>query len=239
MSKESFGKKIRENIQASIERAELERKRELFKRRIELARMGLEKYEHRKVAEAAQAFHTYLQVLEEWKKVPHGGLTPTLFDKEKDIHELLLISGVYWDLMKLYDRTQSPEKIKEFYHYMNQFVAFTKGMPYEHVCAETLRKYIACDKPIHSKDFKSAYQRITGSKCFVVTSLIDIIEPQVLINYRNFRDEKLKKTPVGRVFIWLYYLCGPSISWILDRMPLFVRRKIANILALFSKKIAN
>src|SRR3712207_5824265 len=93
---------MRKRMQEQIERAEAAHKLQWQQRRAELANAGVRAYNQKKMSEAVRHFHTYLHILEDMKQVPEGGLRPSLFDSKKDIAELLLISGIYWDLAKLY-----------------------------------------------------------------------------------------------------------------------------------------
>lgn len=217
------GTVVRTKIQASIDLAQEEHRRELLRRRIELARHGVRSYQLRRLGEAVRAFHTYLRILEDWKGVPEGGLNPSVFDIKKDVPELLLISGVYWDLLKLYDRTRSPSKQKEFFHYLEKYIVFSKGMPFQPLAAETLRKYISNEKPVHREDFKNAYKMLTGSSCFVATSLMDVSQEGTLPRLREFRDRVLQRSRSGRKFIAWYYSNGPEIASRVDRLPARVR----------------
>src|ERR1051326_2305712 len=94
-------KALRSRIQKSIEDAKEANRRELLRKRIDLARSGLKAYDAKNFAEAVKYFLTYLRILEDWKAVPSGGLHPSLFDLKTDVPELLLINSVYWHLVKL------------------------------------------------------------------------------------------------------------------------------------------
>lgn len=227
---ERHRERIRSKIQESIERAEDERKRELFRRRIELARNGVVKYKGRNFPEAVRAFHTYLRILEEFKGVGDGGLRPSLFDKKNDLPELLLISGVYWDLSKLYDRTRSPERQREFRQYLEKYVTFSKGLPYQSIAAETLRRYLSSDKAIHKTAFKDAYKALGGSKCFIASALVDLVHEETIPNLQRFRDTRLKQSVMGRLFIWTYYKVGPIAAEWTEICPDGIRRVFARIL---------
>src|SRR4051794_17214103 len=100
--------RVRRSIEKKIENAEREQKNKLLSYRLELARSGIEAYKKHKIRESLTAFLSYLKVLEEIKNVGEGGLTPACFNKKEDLSELLMISGIYWDLVKLFDRTESP-----------------------------------------------------------------------------------------------------------------------------------
>lgn len=231
--------KIRENIQAQMDQREEEHRRELFRKRIDLAKGGLAAYEQRKISDAVQNFRTYIKILEEYKKVPDGGLQPSLFSMKEDLPELLLISGVYWDLAKIYDRTQSEAKLNEFRHYLNKFVIFSRGMPYQPLCAETLRKYIAHEKPVHKTDFRAAHKRLATGKCFVATALVDVCEPETLPRLRGFRDRVLMRSIGGRAFVRWYYRNGPLLAEWTDRRAPAVRRGFGYLLDVLARVLGS
>lgn len=196
----------------------------MLRRRIELAQSGVRAFETHKITEAVKNFHSYLRILEDWKGVPEGKLTPSHFDVKTDVPELLLISGVYWDLAKLYDRTRSPDKQREFFHYLEKYTLFSQGMPFQHVCLETMRKYISNDKPVHKAEFKNAYKMLGGgSTCFVATSLMDVCDAETLPRLRHFRDHNLSASEGGRAFIRWYYRNGPRLAAAADRSPQALR----------------
>lgn len=235
--KESLTEKLRSSIQASIDQSQLEHKRELFRRRLDLARAGLVKYDQHRITEAVRSFLTYLHILETIKKVPEGGLTPSCFDLKQDSQELLLISGIYWDLSKVFDRTTSPENIKDFRVYLQKFIIFSKGMPFQTLASETLRKYIRNEKPVHKAEFKEAYKAIGGSNCFVATSLVDHLDLEDFHQLRRFRDGALSRSSVGRFSIKLYQLGGPYAARALDHAPELCRILVAAVVKKIVKKI--
>lgn len=211
---------LREQAAAHAER---ERRNTMFRRRIEIARQGVRNYQLHRMGDAAKAFHLYLGVLEEWKGCGEGGLHPTHFDLKKDLPELLLITGVLWDMVKMYDQTESEKSAKEFRRFLDKYVVFSKGMPYHALSAESLRKYLGSSKVKHRAEMKAAYVRLTGSKCFVATSLVDVCEDETLETLRRFRDERLRRTRVGRSIVARYYRLGPRMALVMDRMPGAVR----------------
>lgn len=228
---------IRSRIEAQIEQAERRRKQDMLRRRLEIAGRGVKQYELGKITEAVKQFETYIRILEEWKGAPEGGLTPEHFDKKTEVAELLLISGIYWDLAKVYDHTKSPEKVQLFRHYLNKHVLFTRGYPYQALASETLRKYLSARRCKHTADFKAAYKAVAISQCFVVTSLVDLIEDDTLDLLRQYRDEILIQSNAGRGFIRIYYALGPTAAWIMDRQPRFVRVWSARRLDRLSRRL--
>jgi hypothetical protein len=207
----------------------------MLRRRIELAQSGVRAYESKRITEAVKNFRAYIRILEDWKGVPEGKLMPAHFDVTKDVAELLLISGVYWDLAKLYDRTRKAETLAIFRGYLEKYVIFSKGMPFQHVCLETMRKYIGNEKPVHRAEFKNAYKMLGGnSTCFVATSLMDLCHPDTMPRLRDFRDQRLSASAPGRVFIRWYYRNGPWMAACTDRCPHEVRLGMAKALDAFS-----
>lgn len=214
----------RKQVQEAMEREEAEHKRLLQQKRMELASQGLKAFHQGKSTEAAKKLQTYLRIVEDWKGVQEGELNPSLFSLPKEAAELLLISGVYWILVRLYDSTQSDARKKDFNHYLEKYIIFSKGMTYQRLCAETLRKYIAVGKPRHKEELKNAYKVLSVSKCFVATELVDVIAPETLPRLRTYRDQVLSRKKAGRVFIAWYYRNGPFLAKVMSRMPEAVRR---------------
>ena len=227
----------RKRIEESMAQAEVVRKRLLMKKRIDLARQGVTQYQNNNVVEAVVSFKTYIKILESVKGVSDGGLQPSHFDKRIDIAELLLISGVYWDLMKIYDKTATAAKTDEFRSYTEKFIIFSRGMPFQAVCAETLRKYISNKKANHKTDFKNAYKMLGKSSCFVATALYDVSEPETIEVLRAFRDLKLQKSFWGRIFIHIYYRLGPTLARGTDHFPEFLRKKLGQSLNFLARRI--
>ncbi len=230
-SREGISERARLKIQREIEKQERERLRQLREKRLTQAKLGIHYFNSHDYRQAVLSFLQYLRSLEGIKGVKEGNLHPSQFDRKEDLSELILISGVYWDLVKVYDRDKkSKEKYALFKKYLNQFVAFSKGMPFEPLSSESLRKYIRNDKPVHAKDFKMAYQAMTGSKCFVVSSLLDLVDRETLEFWRNWRDQVLSRSWGGRGVIWIYYRVGPFLAAVLNRSPRFLRSGVASLL---------
>ena len=240
---ESTRSKVRQRIDKAMEAADDERHKKLLQQRLELARSGLVAYQRHQLTEAVNAFHAYIRILEEDKNVSEGHLTPIQFDIRKDITELMVISGVYWDLVKLYDRTTSADKQKEFLHYLEKYIVFSKGMPFQAFCAETLRKYLTNERPVHLQNFKDAYHFLSPTHCFIVSSLSDVIAPETLPIFRDFRDQVLKQHRRSRSWVAWYYRRGPiwaahlqawpfALRWLIGKFFNFICDRLAHFLAL-------
>lgn len=227
---ETVVERAKKKVQKALERAEEEKRRNLLRKRIELAHEGVRAYQSGKVKEAAQYFHGYLRILEDWKNVKQGGLHPGLFSTKKEFYELLLIAAIYWDLSRIYDNTSSSKRHKDFKHYMEKYLLFSKGMPFQSLCTEMLRKYITNGKAKHQGEFKRAFESLGGHKCFVATALIDVTAPNTLGRLREFRDSVLTKNTAGRVFINWYYRNGPKLAKYTDQSPQWLRRVFGAII---------
>jgi hypothetical protein len=227
-------KQIRERIAAAEEAAKHARQ----KGRLEVAAKGANAYAAKNLGDAARQFMSYIKILEDMKGVPPGGLSPAHFDKKDNISELMLISGVYWELTKLYDRTTSAEKQAEFKRYLGKYIQFAKGMPYQNMCAEHLRRYLKAGQAMHKAEFKHAYGLIAASKCFVATELVEYVEGETLVDLRKFRDEILKQNGVGRKFVAWYYRNGPTLAKYVSQWPRPAKRMAGKILDRLSTFLA-
>ncbi len=228
-------RRAREKAEKEFEIAEKERKKKLLQRRVQLANEGARAFEAGKWLEAMRSFHTYIQVLENWKNVPEGGLHPNLFDRKHDVTELLLISGVYWDMTKLYDRTKT--KKKEFQHHLNKYVLFSKNMPFQPMCSEAVRRYIANKKCMNKSDFRRAYRELAVSKCFVASALVEELDLETLPRLRDYRDLVLARSAAGRGFIRFYYAFGPLAALGVRMLPREARRALARTLKGLAQRI--
>jgi hypothetical protein len=212
-------------------------RRALMKKRLDFVTSGLELLSKHKAAEAVIAFRNYIKLLEDFKGVGDGGLTPAHFDYSKDLGDLLLLSGIYWELTKLFDRTNSEETKQLFFQYLEKFIMFSSGVSYQALSAEGLRRYLAHGKPTHRDAFKNAYKVLGKGKCFVVSSLIDVIDYETLPAFWSLRDDYLVHRAWGRAFVRAYYAVGPTLARAMDVMPDFVRRACGTVLDRVARKL--
>lgn len=227
---------IRDQIEKNRVRAEEKRIADLMRMRMEVARKGISAYKDGRVTDAIKEYHSYLKILEESKNVAENGLTPNLFDKNKDVVELLLVAGIYWDLAKVYDKLRTQQRQKEFQIFLNKFILFSKGMPYQETLAETMRKYVSTSKAVHRDQFKAAYKIIGKPNCLVVSALVDEVGEETLYRLRWYRDEVLLSHLVGRIFVSLYYRVGGFLRWVVDRLPSSGRRYLASMICWFANR---
>jgi hypothetical protein len=172
-----------------------------------------------KMAQAVDSYTKYLGILSLYFDIPEEKLSPSLFDPEKDLTELLLISHAYWDLAKAFDR--SPNLQRDCLRCLEQFVKFSIGFKYQHVNAQIVRKFNNKKQAHNPKAFESAYQRIqiSSKKCYIATHAFG--EDHHVTN--TLRDFKviIKNNKLGLDFIDLYYLTSPHLISFVSRHPRF------------------
>ncbi len=234
---QSLSVRARKKVKAQMETAERERTAKMSKRRIELVRAGALFFRQGKYRESIQSYYGYIDILEKSRNVARDSLKPKDFDPKKDVAELLLLTGVYWDLCLIHDRggKKTHEKLKFF---LERFVAFSRGMPFQHVSAELIRKLLVNGNPRNRKDFKDSHIKLGGGKCFLATAVEEHLDPVTLPALRRYRDEVLLVTPCGRIFVRVYYAIGPALARGMIRMPEGFRRGFARMIDRISIKIS-
>lgn len=229
---------LRSRIEKQLRRQQEEQRRELLKKRVDIAKDGIRLYQSGRSIDSIKKYQQYILILEMWKKSGKNGLTLELFDKKKDLYEIVLLSGIYWDMARLYDRAKREDQKEELVLYLQKYVNFSKGMPFQALSGESLRKYLGSGRCRHRVEFKSAYTALTGEKCFIATSLLDVTDSYTIIHLRNFRDGKLEKSFVGRCLTRIYYRVSPALIPILDRCPNGLRRAFGRALDSLGKRLS-
>ncbi|MBT3585545.1 MAG: hypothetical protein HN509_11620 [Halobacteriovoraceae bacterium] len=184
--------------------------------RLKYLKKGQEFSQADDIPKAVQCYNQYLHALALFFRTEEPALKPKLFDQESDIAELLLISHVYWDLAKAYDR--SPNLRHESVRCLDQFTKFTIGYKYQHVNAQMLRNFIKKRLAYNPKAFKQAYEKIKvqSKSCYIATYCYSEEHPY-LANLRQLKLHLLNNR-LGNKFVDYYYLYSPLlISWLSGR----------------------
>lgn len=187
------------------EAREKSRIRQNYSKRITISKYGREAFQAGDYLNALKNYHQYLKTLGEVHDRDIYTITPDLFDKKKHVTEMLLISQVYWDMSRIYEK--NAQMASNFQKCLNQFVRFTANQPYQVVNAEMLRKYIKKNnhKSPQIAALEKAYSQIfvQSRKCYLATYTF---EPQEfeLTFLRNFKSALLNQ-PYGQKFVELYY----------------------------------
>lgn len=197
------------------EKAKDDRKVKLWKSRTGLVRQGHNQMANKLYSEAAISYEKYLKLVEMVFECPKGQLTPKIFKEAAKTAELTVISGVYWDLVRVYDTSdQYGERQRQAAKQLGAFVPFTPIFP--DIVKKALIFQRSARHPEVIKQFLSA-ANAKKSRCFVATSAFNSpIQPEVMF-LRRFRDQQLRAFPLGRKFIKVYYAYSPALACFLDK----------------------
>jgi len=112
----------------TTDREEQEKKRKeqfaerVYQERFKLLKKGQEFYAANDIQSAVQYYSQYLNALAGYHGIDESKLSPKHIKKsDEDISELFLISHVYWDLAKAYDR--SPKLLRESSRCLNPVIS--------------------------------------------------------------------------------------------------------------------
>lgn len=166
---------------------------------------------------AVDSYNKYLGILALYFDVNEDKLSPSMFDPEKDMTELLLISHAYWDLAKAYDR--SPTLQRECLRCLEQFMKFSIGYKYQHVNAQIVRKFNQKKQAHNPKAFEAAYHKIqiSSKKCYIATECFGEVDHRT-VALRSFKVT-LSQYELGKDFIDWYYSFSPKLIENLNSFP--------------------
>lgn len=181
-----------------------------YNERLKFLRKGLEYSQANDLPRAVEAYNYYLRAITNYNQIEEGKLRPKHFDTEKDMAEILLISHVYWDLAKIYDK--SPNLHIESIRCLNQFLIFSLGFKFQYINARMLRNFCRKGKAHNIKAFKDAYEKmkVESKDCFIATQLLGE-QSTTTINLREFRN-CLYKNRLGFIVNTYYYLSPKLIQ---------------------------
>ena len=183
--------------------------------RLTVLRLAREYNQKKDVANAVKAYVKYIDALLKYFEVSEEKLSPSIFKKEENIHEIMLISQVYWDLAKAYDRS---EKLKEeCQRCLNKFVEFSVGFKFQYLNSEILRKHLKKGTARNTKDFEVAFKKInlSSNKCYIATFCFGEESSQVLV-LRKFKFS-IQNNYFGYHFIKYYYQLSPKLIGICSK----------------------
>lgn len=188
-----------------------------YQNRLKILRMAQDYSQKDQIAQAVQFYMQYLEALAAYHEVDEKNLGPELFDKNKDLGEMLLISHVYWDLAKAFDR--NPKFQLETVRYLSQFVKFTIGFKYQYINSELIRKFIKKKMSYNPKAFSQAHERIRvhSKKCYVATYCYG--EEHQHTNNLRLIKQALVKSNFGSSLVDLYYSVSPRLITFFENHP--------------------
>ena len=180
-----------------------------FRNRISVVKRGQEASTKGDHINTVRFYNQYLAVICKVYDTSIQQLNPKVFDQKKDLSEMLLISQVYWDLAKIYDK--SDKLVPQLADALNQFVKFTLNYPYQVVNSEVLRRYLKNNKAKHRSMFQQSHAKIfvSSKRCYVAEYAFGEFH-HVTDELRLFKKD-LAKHRVGLKFIEQYYRYSPSL----------------------------
>ena len=207
-----------------------------YKDRLKVLRLGQEHSQKDDIPNAVKAYVKYLQALADYFDVEEKNLRPSLFQKTDNIVEILMVSQVYWDLSKAYDR--APKLTNECQRCLNQFILFSLGFKFQYLNSEMLRKYLKRRVAHNPKLFEAAYDKMrdNSKKCYIATHCFGE-ESQVVINLRSFKA-LIQNNSLGKIFIDLYYYISIRLVHFAKKsifITFFINILIRPLLVIFSK----
>ena len=211
---------------------------ELYRTRLSHLKRAQIFFKEDRVSLAVDSYNKYLGILALYFDVTEDRLTPSMFDTEKDMTELLLISHAYWDLAKAYDR--SPNLQRECFRCLEQFIKFSIGFKYQHVNAQIIRKFNNKKQAHNLKAFEAAYHKIqiSAKRCYLATMCFGFEDEKTEV-LRHFKL-KIAKYNLGLDFIDFYYAHSPTLVNYLEERPkqkflfnVFIARPILSFIIFF------
>ena len=186
-----------------------------YRDRLSMLKQAREYYQQDNIALAVKHYLIYLNSLAKFHNTTEEKLRPKHFDLAKDVPELLMISQVYWDLAKAYDR--NPRLHNESTRCLDQFVTFTIGFKYQYINYQMLSKFVKKNQAYNQKSFKDALEkiRVNSKACYIATMCYGE-DHQYTTILRKFKLI-LNKYQYGQDFIDFYYSYSPKIVRFLEK----------------------
>jgi hypothetical protein len=199
----------------ALEKAKEDRKVKLWHSRLAFTKKGHALMRGKLFSEAAIVYEKYLKILEMIFECAPGQLSPDHFKESARTAELSIVTSVYWDLLRIYDASDAyGDRQKKVAVQLAKFAPLTPIFP------DLLRKAHVFQKQCrHPEIIKLLIASASNERprCFIATSAFEsprATEVQIL---RHFRDQYLKKSFLGRKFVFLYYKFSPMIACALDK----------------------
>lgn len=199
------------------ERAKDERKKKLWHSRVALVKQGNALMANKLYNDAAVSYEKYLRLLELVFDCKTGQLNPESLKESAKTAELTVISGVYWDLLRIYDGSdQFADRQKHAAQQLAKFINYTPVFP------DIMKKANVFIKSARNPDVVRLFisqAKKKRARCFIATSAFEAPNSLEVHYLRVYRDQTLKQTYWGRKFVYIYYRLSPSIAEFMDRHP--------------------
>lgn len=180
-----------------------------YAERLKTLKQALDFVAKNDLPKSCEKFKHYLGILAAYNRTDEKNLHPKMFDSERDVAELLLVSQAYWNLAKSYDK--SPRLRQESVRCLQQFIAFSIGYKYQHANAQLIKKFMRSGQAHNKKAFQQAYEKINvrSKNCYLATHAYP--QHHELLNALRSFKVKLANYRLGILFINRYYDYSPYL----------------------------
>jgi len=200
------------------ENARQQHRMNMWRNRVNFIKHAKHSMEKKAYSDAAIFYEKYLRILEIIYDVKSGELKPDLLKNRARSKELTVITSVYWDLIRIYDTVA--KNTDRLDHAIDQLILFAPQSTINPQLVRDAAHYLGQVK--HPEQFRKI-ERHFGIKrkglCFIATSAFGSEEDPTVQTLRAFRDQKLRKHPLGRTFISTYNAVSPPIARWMDKNP--------------------
>lgn len=212
---QNLANSISQGLKLRMERDQREKNKMMaWKGRVNLIKSARQMMEQKAYAQAAVQYEKYLRVLEVAYSLKKGELSPDVFNNSSRSKEMTVIASVYWDLVRIYDTSpQYRDRMARAADKLSKFLPFSSIYPDVMKKADSFVR--SAKNPVIVRQFLKA-SRAGRGKCFVASAAFAEQPHAVeLFWLRRYRDEVLRKTPLGRQLIRVYYRSSPPLAkWI-------------------------
>lgn len=203
---------VSQGMKLRMERDQREKnKMMMWKNRVHLIKNARGLMSQKAYSEAAVQYEKYLRVLEVVYSLKRGDLSPAVFNNSSRSKELTVVASVYWDLLRIYDSNpRYGDRMQTNASKLAQFLPFSPIYPDIVKKAEAFAR--TAKNPAIIRGFLRACKSSKGP-CFIADAAFagepDAVE---LFWLRQYRDQILKSSLVGRQFVWIYYKTSPPLA---------------------------
>jgi len=178
-------------------------------------------------AQTIQHYLSYLKIIELVLEIEAGALEPGHFRTIKGEKEKNIVSSVYFEMMKLYDKSGSSSgKLAEVLQKMELFLPDCRDGKN---LAKLISKYVKLKECRNKKEINVLIRKLRknlgikggGGGCYIATSVYGSYEHKNVLILREFRDEVLTQNILGRLFISMYYYLSPKFVKVFGTNKIF------------------
>lgn len=196
------------------ERQKEERREKMWEMRMAFIQRGHLAMSSKQYGDAAVSYEKYIRVLELVFNAQPGALSPELFKESSRTAEMSILAGALWDLVRIYDTSNKyGDRQGKYAAQLAQFAPLTPL--FNEILKQALDFHKVARHPDKVKIFLAGVGK--ASRCFIATSAYQSPVHSDVMFLRNYRDQVLKQTFLGRKFVYFYYRHSPQVACILDR----------------------